>query len=235
MRIAICDDEKIFVEILHNMVFECLQNKNVECEIIDFLSGRELLKEIDDFDVVFLDIDMPNLDGIETGKILNQRKSECKIIIASGRIDRFKESFYINAQRFITKPFQKEEVEEALQLVLIEQKTLKKIKLYNNRISYDILIKDICYAKAYNSYVEVGVLGKKRIEALRSEYSLVEIENILPSEIFFKINRTYIVNLLKVQDYEDGKIVIFDEDFKVSRRLKKQFEKALTEIDLCYR
>ena len=73
------------------------------------------------------------------------------------------------------------------------------------------------------------------MEALRSEYSLVEIENILPSEIFFKINRTYIVNLLKVQNYEDGKIVMFGEIFKVSRRLKKQFEKALTEIDLCYR
>lgn len=178
---------------------------------------------------------MPNLDGIETGKILNQRKSECKIIVASGRVDRFKESFYINARRFITKPFQKEEVKEALQLVLIEQKTLKKMKLYNNRISYDILIKDICYAKAYNSYVEVAVLGKKGMEDLRSEYSLVEIENILPSEIFFKINRTYIVNLLKVQNYEDGKIVMFGEIFKVSRRLKKQFEKALTEIDLCYR
>lgn len=65
-------------------------------------------------DILFLDIEMPGEDGIQTGKRLRERGSECKIIMATSMAERFKEGYHIGASRFVTKPFDQEEVEEEL-------------------------------------------------------------------------------------------------------------------------
>ncbi|NLK76986.1 MAG: response regulator [Clostridiales bacterium] len=107
IKIGICDDEKIVLSVLGTLVKQSLEELEEGGKIINFHSGEELLEEVEKLDVLFLDIEMPGLDGIEVGSQIQKRNLDCKVIMATSRQDRFKEAFKINAFRFITKPFQK--------------------------------------------------------------------------------------------------------------------------------
>lgn len=229
--IGICDDQKEIAIELKKLIEAYLSAQNCSYELHMFLNGNDLLEQINKINLVFLDIEMPGMDGIELGRRIKQVNSECKIIMATGRVDRFKDAFRIHAERFITKPFDKAEVEEALQAVAMRNLGEETIKLYYMRNLYEICQCDIFYIIAYNGYTEF-VVGDK---VFRKEASLNEVEGILDERIFFRINRKYVINMQWIQSYSEGTIQIGGKEFEVSRRKRKDFEQKYIEFDLRYR
>lgn len=225
LKIGICDDEQIVRDILRKKVEVCLNEAGVQAEIIFFQQGLDLLETGEDIDILFLDIEMPEMDGIEAGKKLRQQGKDCRIIVATSMVERFKEAFHINAFRFITKPFELEEIKEALQEAVASLGGIEKIEVYRNREKYNILCKDIFFMEAIDSSVEF-VLEEGRY---RKESSLSELEKELEKTIFFRINRQCIVNINKIAQYEKGNIWIHGEIKKVSQRRKKEFQIAYRE------
>jgi DNA-binding LytR/AlgR family response regulator len=124
------------------------------------------------------------------------------------------------------------EIKDALQAVMQSHIGQEKIELYENRNLFRISQRDIVYIKAFDGYSEFKILGGR---VLRKECSLTELEAQLSPEIFFRVDRKYIVNMLKITRYHDGKIELMDEKIKVSRRKKKEFETAYIMADLNYR
>lgn len=231
LKIGICDDEIIILELLKDIVTDCLAENEVDAEIVTFQSGKALIEDATEFDVVFLDIEMPELNGIETGKIIKERKPNCKIIIATSKEEYYKEGYKIDALRYITKPFDMHEIEEALEAVQKSRVGTDKIQLYYNRTLIEIKHRSIEYVVAYDSYVEFVLKDK----VLRKPISLNELEEILDTRIFFRIHRKNLVNMLYIQAYKDGIITIGDKQMTVSKRKKKEFEKAYIECDLNYK
>ena len=117
--IGICDDEELAARRLERMIREMLGKRpelyGTEWEIRLYFSGEELLEEAGDCTVIFLDVKMPGMDGIETGRRIMIRYPSCKVILATGERDRYKEGYRIHALRFVTKPFEEAEVAEALE------------------------------------------------------------------------------------------------------------------------
>ena len=229
--IAICDDELIFVQKMKSIIKEYLDEIEVEGKILSFTSGEKLLEEIEELNILFLDIEMPKMDGIEVGKRISRKFKNCKIIMATSRIERFKEAFKIEAFRFITKPFDKIELQEALQDALKAMVGMEELELYQDRIVCKIPQREIQHITSYGSFVEVSI-GEKR---LRKESSLSKMEKILDKAIFYRINRENIINIGYIDNYKEGKIMMGGQSFKVSRRRKKEFEKVFMEFDLKYR
>lgn len=229
--IGICDDQKEIVIELKKMLEAYLSAQNCSYELYLFLNGESLLGRIDKINVVFLDIEMPGMDGIELGRKIKQINPECKIIMATGRVDRFKDAFRIHAERFITKPFDKAEVEEALRAVALRNFGEETIELYYMRNLYQVCQRDILYIIAYNGYTEFVVDDK----VFRKETSLNEVECMLDERIFFRINRKCMVNMQWIQVYSGGVIRIGGKEFEVSRRRRKDFEQKYIEFDLRYR
>lgn len=229
IKIAICDDEKIILGILQRKVAQCLEELNIESEIILYEGAQELLEEKRELDILFLDIEMPQMDGIEAGKKLRKNGNECKIIVATSRKERFKEAFRINAFRFITKPFEIEEIREALEEAVKALGGVEKIEVYKNRVKCEILQRDILYIEAIDSSVEF-VLEEG---IFRKETSLTELEKELDETVFFRINRQCIVNMAQMEEYVKGTIFINNEKKKVSQRRKKEFGIAYREYLAC--
>lgn len=228
--IGICDDEPLILQSLKLRVEECIKKNGWLADVLTFLSGFDLLARISELDIIFLDIEMPGLDGIETGKqILNMNKN-CKIIIESGRVDKFKESFKINAFRFITKPFNIVEIEEALHSIWILYVGMEKIEVYENRIPYSICQRDISFIVSYGSFSEF-IVGSKRF---RKDISLSEMEKILNKNIFFRPNRQYMVNMLHIIKVENEIIQLKEQNIKISRRKRINFEMTFMDFDLKY-
>lgn len=225
IKIGICDDEQIVREILKQKVEICLREAGVRADILFFQRGQELLETEEDLDILFLDIEMPEMDGIEAGKKLRQKGNNCKIIVATSMVERFKEAFYIDAFRFVTKPFEMEEIREALREAFIAAGGNQTIEVYKNREKYNILCRDILYIEATESSVEFMLKDGK----YRKESSLTELEKKLEGNTFFRINRQCIVNIAQIEHYEKGVILINGDTKKVSQRKKKEFQNAYRE------
>lgn len=85
LKIGICDDKKMIVKALKEILEECMEEEGIQGEITAFYSGQELLTGYSGEEAVFLDIDMPGMDGIETGQNIRKRGYDCKIIMATKR------------------------------------------------------------------------------------------------------------------------------------------------------
>ena len=231
LQIAICDDVVEQTLVLQNYVREYCERRNVEYKLYIYTSGIEMLADAEKMDIVFLDIEMPNLDGIETGRQIREKNSVCRIIMATCMVERMKEAFFIEAFRFIIKPFDQKEVEEALDACMKKILGSRSILLYLNRNIYEVHQSEIQYIITYDSACEYRVRDKM----LRSETSLRELESQLDNRLFFRVHRKYIVYMAHIRSYKNGQIQMKDVKLPVSRRRKKEFEQAYMEFDLKYR
>ncbi|MBO5373653.1 MAG: response regulator transcription factor [Lachnospiraceae bacterium] len=231
LQIAICDDVKEQTISLQYYIRKYCKNHGIELELYVYTNGEELLLHIKKMDIIFLDIEMPGLDGIETGKEICRKNPACKIIMATRMIERMKEAFYIEAFRFITKPFAENEVEEALSSCLRKVLGSEKMLMYHNRILHNISQREIYYIVTYDSYSEVWTKDKM----FRKEDSLKDLEYQLDDTLFFRIHRKYIVNMLYVESYKNGVVEIQGKSLPVSRRRRKEFEQTFIEFDIAYR
>lgn len=227
LMISIYDNEQV-MKYLKQTLHELSLKNGWNLEIVKFQLRTEQMHHIEDIDIVFLDINMPQLDVIKIGKYIHSINKDCKIIIISNNAYRLKDIFKINAFRFITKPFDIEEIEEAIHSVWNSRIGKEKILLYEQRIKFWIEEREIAYFMSYDSYVECMVSNR----LFRKETSLNELEEVLDMRLFFRINRRYIVNILWIQDYKDGVINLDGSKLSVSRRKKKKFEKFYIDFDL---
>ena len=221
LQIAICDDVVEQTLMLQAYIRDYCEKSHAEYKMHIFVSGEELVSEVERFDIVFLDIEMPGLDGIDPWRI----------IMATVMVERMREAFFIEAFRFIVKPFERAEVEEALDACMRRVLGSSNISLFCDRIEYIIHQSEIRYVVTYDSYCEYRVKDK----VLRSEDSLKKLEQTLDRRLFFRINRKYIVNMAQVKRYKNGVLHLDDLEISVSRRRKKDFEQAFMEFDLRYR
>lgn len=231
VRIGICDDEPIIVELLQSLVEECLTEMNVDGELVLFDSGKKVFEEAEALDYLFLDIEMPDMDGIQVGRKLRERNIDCKIIMATSMAERFREAFTIKAFDFITKPFDKEEIKEVLKRGLEEQLDMKTVEVFKERNRHELYLKDIKVIEASDSAVEL----LSSHGTFRKETSLSKLEEILDERFFFRISKKYIVNMRWIDEYKDGIVKVDNITMKVSIRKKKEFERRYIEYDIHFR
>lgn len=231
ITIGICDDEKYIVEILERRIQTYINEYAPDTVFLKFFSGKELLECGQKIDLLFLDIDMPEIDGIEAGRLFRYKDEDCKIVMATARSDRMREAFFLEAYRFITKPFDDAEIKEAIDSFMERRIGHQKILLYEKRMTVEISQCQIMYIQTYDSYTEFIV--DQRI--LRSEKSLKELEAELDERMFMRIDRKYIVNFKKIDHYDKGIVSIAGKKIKVARRRIHEFEMRYREFDLRYR
>ncbi|MBR1770798.1 MAG: response regulator transcription factor, partial [Lachnospiraceae bacterium] len=104
MRVAICDDEKTICELLRKL----LQKEDSGAEVCFFYSAEELLAAAEDYQLLFLDIQMPGLNGIETARELRKRNEDICIIFVTAVKEYVFEAFDVAAFHYLLKPVDEE-------------------------------------------------------------------------------------------------------------------------------
>ena len=228
MKIAVCDDEILVAEQLRRIICRALPEEN---EVNIYLSGKSLLEEADAYDIIFLDLKMPEFDGLATGKRIRKINPKCKIIVASGELHRMKEGYYLNALRFVTKPFDEEEIAEALWEAGHQSLGEQKVEVYDANMRYRIRQRDICYMEAFDGYVRIFTGD----HMYRRDIRLEQMRQQLDSRLFVQISRGTVVNLLFAERYQKGTIVIHGKVFHVARRRKMEIQDAYVNFVLKYK
>ena len=118
MRLAICDDQVEYLQQTDYAVRKLLQGEELLVDV--FKNGNNLLKSFKHkpYDIVFLDIEMPEIDGITLAKRLRAISSDVYIVFLTSHIEYALEGYEVNALRYITKPLDASKLREVLSFVV---------------------------------------------------------------------------------------------------------------------
>lgn len=234
IKIAICDDEKIILDYTYFKIKKTIEELygDKEKEISKFINGNLLLNEIDNidkgYDLVFLDIDMPEIDGFEVAESIRKYNKDIIILFLTSKDELVYESFKYSPFRFLRKSKLDEELEEALNNVIkmIEKRKEEKHYVFDTdkgEIMFDI--DDILYIECFNK--------KAYIKTFNSKYELLKVKfnNLLEELIKFNfisiyrncaINIKYIYSIGKIDVTLDNKEKLAVSRYKIND-LKKAF------------
>lgn len=229
--IGICDDERYVHEQVKALLKKYCAKQGVCFEYRHFLSGKEVLENKEDLDVLLLDIHMPELDGIELAKQLNAMGIKYKVVLLTCERERFKDGFKIGAFRFVTKPIEEQELFEAINDVRNTLIGTSKISVYANGIEYRIRQNEIYYVMADENQTRIFTQNN----SFRSEKSLSQWEEELDERLFFRCHRSFLVNLSKIERIENEIWLISKERISVSRRNRKTLLYKFMQFDSTYR
>ena len=231
IAIGICDDERSAIDELKQIITLLADRIEHPLVLRSYTSPKKLLTDAGVLRILFLDLDMPGMDGIEVGRKMLHLNPGCRIIMATGRSDRYKEAFHINALRFVTKPFSSAEILEAIQAALVSRIGNEIIVVSRERITYEIKQKDISYIRAQSGYVEIYTLTG----SFRKDISMKEMESLLDDRLFVRIHNTYIVGLPWISAFNKAYVRIGDVSLPISRRRFSEFQNKHIAFDLDYR
>lgn len=230
-KIAICDDEIEIVRGLQDRVMKILDAMGEKAEVTGYTDGNNLLTDVLDIQIVFLDIEMGKMDGIGLGKQIREKNPSCQIIMETGMDHRVREAFFIGAIRSLSKPFVDEDIEEALKEAIGRFIGGREIEVYFKRNCYRIQQSKIDYIRAINSQVELYTSDR----IYRKAVSMAQIMEELDARLFFMVNRGIIVNLSKVQTKDMDTLLIGDHKLKVARDRKQAFRQKMMEYEMKYK
>ena len=195
MRIAVCDDEEQFRLQLRDAIDKIYGSIDV---IIDtFSDGRKLLERFDanPYDVLFLDIEMPAMDGITLAKRLRERSENVFLVFLTSHVEYALEGYEVNALRYLTKPIREDKLREVLSYVMKKNAGKRQLMIKSEGEELRINLSDILYFEAQNQYVSIHTNKEKHL--VRANVSDFEVQ--LKDDGFFRIHRGYLISLLKVK------------------------------------
>ena len=190
-------------------------------------------------DVVFLDINMPELDGMSLGKILTKLNPNIKIIFITAYRDYAAEAFEIKAFDYLLKPYSEKRITEVLNnLTMIKDNSPTKEVEKINKVTVFLDEKMVVLSLDEIYYIEVSEkesLVYTQNEIYTSKLKISKWGEILPKNKFYRTHRAYIVNLDKIKEVEpwfNGTFVLKIQDLKfkvpVSRNNIKEFKELLS-------
>lgn len=226
MKIAICDDSLPLHKELKNHLDAYAQEHRLIFDYYDFTSGHDLLASTYKFDLIFMDFQMDDLDGIETSRRLRSRKIDVPIVFLTSYANVVFDAFEVNAYRFLVKPVNKEKLEAALNSFIHELDDDNYILIKTEDMNKRININDIIYVEASGKYCYI------RDNEMSHLYkgTLAEVEAMLPEDMFFRSHRTYLVGLRHIVSH-DSTNILFDNDERaiISKMKLTAFKKAFTD------
>lgn len=213
MKIAVCDDDIATREHIVMLIKEQIK----DITVVTFASGEEMLKAKEDFDILFLDVKMKELSGMDVAKHIRQEQeqngSEKSIIIfVTGYEKYMNDAFDVFAFHYLLKPIDEEKFRivfgRALkELSSAEERTKSYILVKNSGVQQKVYIKDIYYIESANKKVIIHT----REGILESYGKMEELERMIGTS-FYRCHRCYLVNMEMIVSYNADTIGVVNGD-----------------------
>lgn len=221
-KIAICDDIDDTCILLENYISKYLNNQKLSFEIETFYDGEELISFMSRgnyFDLIFLDIEMKNKNGIEVSdfvrKKLNNHDTEIAFISGSDAYDR--QLFTYQPLNFLSKPFKENLIIETINIFLKRNKTKIFFSYKVNTEINRVPISNILYFKSNNREITIYLTNK-----IDSFYgTLSNLSDQLKDNGFIAINRSVIVNFRKIKSINGSELTLTDDTVLSISRTKR--------------
>jgi len=219
MRAIIIDDERIAREGLLGFIkefdfIECVGDYANALHAIDLVTNREV-------DLIFLDIDMPRIKGIQFAEMVNNAST--MIIFTTAYSEYPLEGYKVNTIDYLLKPIFFEDFEKAVlkakgmyDLMYPDCAGPKSLFFRENGLDRRVLLDDIIYIKSLQNYVQIHLKGQRNIIVHQTLKSVMEI---LPHE-FVQVHRSFVVKTQYIQSVDGFSVVLSDTVLPIARERK---------------
>ncbi len=232
MKIAICDDDKQLRKDLRHLIEIQLDLMALTYEIEEYGSGTSLLDHMDqkEPDILFLDIEMPGMGGMDTARALRNLEKKMLIIFITAYPDYVFQGYEVHAFHYILKPYGKAKLKEVLESAVKELSTLEEqfYLVQQKSGTLRLSIREISYFKSDRRNV---CAVQKNGEQISFYEKLDEVEAKLP-ECFQRIHNRYLVNMNCISKIESASCICNGEELPVSRAYKQSLAVAFAKTML---
>ncbi len=223
MEIAICDDDKVFRQNLREILVKYKAEYRFEINIYEFNSGDSLLESERVLDIIFMDYKMPGTDGLETARRLRKANPICSIIFVTAYPEFVLDSFAVQPFRFMVKPVEEQFVTEAMNSYVQLQKLFFPISVVVEGEMKTIAGQDITYLEGDGKYCFIHT----EKQTYHSSKTLTAIHKLLPQYSFFRVHKSFVVNLFCISTIKDNLVILNSgEQLPISRTRLAGFKKA---------
>lgn len=225
MRVAICEDESLFAEKLADTVRAFLDSMNIECLVEVFFDANSFLNNMEEYDLIFIDCQLPDMNGIELAKKMREEDIDTEIIFVTSYPEYVYESFEVKPFRYILKSENNDEVIKALESFVSMRIRDRDVRVTSAKYDMMINLNDIVYIESCGKYSIVRLVDNRFFKSSRS---ISDYENEISSECnsFCRTHRSFMVNMKYIKCIERN-LIIFEngENAVVARRKVTEFNK----------
>lgn len=220
--IAVCDDEKVMTDTIRKMASDFFRRKNIEASCILFPCAEELLRYDKTIDILFLDIQMKDMDGMTAAHKLRARGFKGTLIFITVLKEMVFSSFEVQAFDYLVKPFTQSQFDRTMERLYLSmhnagESNLLVRKGYESRV---ISLEDIVYCEIIDRKVYLHLASEEVVDY----YERIEnLENKL-DERFFRCHRSFLINLQYLKSFKNQTAYMEnDRQIPVSRLRSKEF------------
>ena len=232
IRIAVVEDNDECADGLSSL----LAKFSVECkerlDVKRFVNGLDFIDEYDaGFDVVFMDIEMPLMNGLETARLLRERDSSVALVFLTVMSQYAICGYDVGAAYFLIKPVGYEELSDKLKRILEKRKTEEKYVLFSGqdgvtRVPY----KKIVYVESRGHWCIFKTADGAEHRKLTP---MKNVEAQLGADGFLRSSNSFLVNILYVDGWSGTDVSVNGDSIPISRSRRKEFVNKLTELLWC--
>lgn len=200
LRIAVCDDEKYYRDRICFLLMDYLKEHCITASVDQYASGKEFLSRRENlvkYDIVFLDINMEEVDGIRTAQQICGYRSKTCIVLVTAFISYVLEGYKVGAVRYIMKDSMEEQMAECMDAIL------KKMQLKEAAFSFvegekTLYTDNILYVES-RRHKCIFYYMEKEMATYRMYERLDRIEEILSEFGFLRIHKSFLVNMKHIR------------------------------------
>lgn len=225
LNIAIVDDDQALCSLLGNYITQYFIGSKISID--DYSDGKEFIdcfNSSSSYDIIFLDIEMPELDGEKTGKLIRDRDSSesTYIIYVSSHTESLMPLFAIHPFDFVTKPFNFDSISRVLSKILLDMDKKKlRMQITTKRATYNIPVNMICFIESSGRKCIIHMAEGDNYEISEKLDSIFAKINEM-SNSFFKIHKSFIINRSYVDSFDRNNVIIKEFTIPISRNYKDE-------------
>lgn len=211
MRVAVIDDESLFRVQLKMMVEKISTMRGLNLEIEEFESGPDFIEALKDrrFDIVFMDIFMPGMDGIEAARKMRELSDRTFLIFMTASDDHYPDAFSLHAFDYITKPFTFDRIDYLVsEIVAHTPIDAIFIKITVGSVEERIYLKNIISVTTDGHYLDIHKNDATSSRVRMTSGEFIEIVN--PDQRFIMINRGIIINMDYIERVDGNDVYMQD-------------------------
>lgn len=222
MRIAICDDVTECRLSVKCYAEEYFKLRHTECSIDEFQTGADLLKSDGIYDILFLDIELGDTNGIAVAKQIQQKHKNTVILVVTAYHQYLDDAMDIQVTRYIDKPTTQNRIFSALDKAMaVINESVITLHMKDSKVAR-FKISDIIYAEA--KFKGVFIYTKETVYRIKE--TMEQLRSILTASCFAVPHNSYIVNMNYIRDFQRDEIALAEpySNIRISVATRKQAE-----------
>lgn len=213
LKIGICDDDKNELSLLYTCLNTYQMMNNIDFQMASFCNGKALLDTYTKpgtFHVLFLDVEMPGLNGIQTAEIIRgMRDRRVMIVFVSNYPEYMQESFSVHPYYYMQKPVSQEKIIRLMNNIVqdIEDEKILRTLIQDDHSEETINLKDVLYIETVDAKHEQLVFHFDS-RSIRTKGILAKWEKELAEHNFILCHRGFLVNLIHIHFFDNKELVL---------------------------